>query len=173
MGEPQFVKFPDLSLAQHIFQITNPHASSRSRQASLTALKDAIEEKRMAPLYRYLAHPTEGVLNASGEGSAEAHKLTLRRTSSSATQMLATRRPSWDAGISLSWDDVLFEELQEENEEELKKIQQEEDEAVEKAGETEIQTARGKRAEYYTKIGDKVGKVHHLLSDRAITNERV
>lgn len=117
----------------------------------------------MAPLYRYLAHPTEGVLNASGEGSADAPKLSLRRASSSATQMLATRRPSWDAGISLSWDEVLFEELQEENEEELKKIQQEEDEAVEKAGETEIQTARGKRAEYYTKIGDKVGIVHCVL----------
>jgi 26S proteasome regulatory subunit N7 len=157
MGEPQFVKYPDLSLAQHIFSITNPHASSRSRQTSLTALKNAIEEQRMAPLYRYLAHPTEGVLNASGEGTAESAKLTLRRTSSHATQMLATRRPSWDAGISLSWDEVLYEELQEENEEELRKIQTEEDEAAEKAGETEIQTARGKRAEYYTKIGDKVG----------------
>ena len=158
MGEPQFVKFPDLSLAQHIFQITNPHASSRSRQTSLTALKDAIEKDRMAPLYKYLAHPTDGVLNASGEGTTDAPKgQTLRRTSSHATQMLATRRPSFDTSISLSWDDVLFEELQEENEDELKKIQQEEDEAVEKAGETEIQTARGKRAEYYTKIGDKVG----------------
>ena len=112
----------------------------------------------MAPLYKYLAHPTDGVLNASGEGTTDAPKgQTLRRTSSHATQMLATRRPSFDTSISLSWDDVLFEELQEENEDELKKIQQEEDEAVEKAGETEIQTARGKRAEYYTKIGDKVG----------------
>ncbi|KIW04164.1 uncharacterized protein PV09_04480 [Verruconis gallopava] len=155
MGEPQFVKYPDLSLAQHIFTITNPHASSRSRQTSLAALKNAIEEQRMAPLYRYLAHPTEGVLNVSSEGTTDAPKQILRRTSSSATQMLATRRPSWEAGINLNWDDVLFEELQEENEEELKKIQREEDEAVEKAGETEIQTARGKRAEYYTKIGDK------------------
>ena len=113
----------------------------------------------MAPLYKYLAHPTEGVLNASGEGTADAPKQTLRRTSSSATQMLATRRPSFDTSISLSWDEVLFEELQEENEEELKKVQQEEDEAVEKAGESEVQTARSKRAEYYTKIGDKVGSV--------------
>lgn len=70
--------------------------------------------------------------------------------------MLATRRPSFDAGVSLPWDEVLYEELQEENDDELKAIQKEEDEAVEIGGETEVQAARGKRAEYYTKIGDKV-----------------
>ena len=43
---------------------------------------------------------------------------------------------------------------------ELEEIQKEEDEAVEKAGETEIQTARGKRAGYYTKIGDKVSMMY-------------
>lgn len=165
MGEPQFVKFPDLGLAQHIFSITNPHASTRTRKTSLQALKDAIEKHRMAPLYRYLAHPTEGVLNASGEGSSESPKATLRRTSSSATQMLATRRPSFDEGVRLAWDEVLFEELQEENEEELRKVQKEEEEASEKAGETEVQTARGKRAEYYTKIGDKVHGLHPIKGE--------
>ena len=35
----------------------------------------------------------------------------------------------------------------------------EEDEAAEKAGETEVQAARGKRAELYNRIGDKVGYI--------------
>lgn len=58
--------------------------------------------------------------------------------------------------ISLPWDEALYEELSKENEKELEAIQKEEDEATEKAGETEIQTARGKRAEFWTRVGDKV-----------------
>jgi 26S proteasome regulatory subunit N7 len=46
-----------------------------------------------------------------------------------------------------------------ENEKELEAIQKEEDEAAEKAGETEVQAARGKRAELYNRIGDKVGEL--------------
>lgn len=60
--------------------------------------------------------------------------------------------------ISLPWDEALYEELSKENEKELEAIQKEEDEATEKAGETEIQTARGKRAEFWTRVGDKVHK---------------
>lgn len=58
--------------------------------------------------------------------------------------------------ITLPWDESLYEELNKENEKELEAIQKEEDEATEKAGETEIQTARGKRAEFWTRVGDKV-----------------
>ncbi|KAF1993836.1 PCI-domain-containing protein [Amniculicola lignicola CBS 123094] len=104
----------------------------------------------MAPLYRYLAHPVEGLLNAPAEGTAHLPVL-HRRPSSSASTLLATKTPE----VSLPWDEKLYESLKAENEKELEAIQKEEDEATEKAGETEIQAARGKRAEYYTRIGDK------------------
>jgi 26S proteasome regulatory subunit N7 len=61
--------------------------------------------------------------------------------------------------VSLPWDEQLFEKLNAENEKELEAIQKEEDEATEKAGETEIQGARGKRAEFWTKVGDKVNQL--------------
>jgi 26S proteasome regulatory subunit N7 len=154
MGDPQFAKYPDLQLAQSIFQLTNPAASKTTKQSSLKSVQDAISEHKMAPLYWYLAHPSDGVLNAPGEGSAE-QPTSHRRPSASIANMLATKNPSLD--IPLSWDEKLYESLQADNEKELEAIQKEEDEAAEKAGETEVQAARGKRAELYNRIGDKVG----------------
>ena len=162
MGEPQYSKYPDLSLSQHIFQITNPSSSPTVQNASLRSLQSAIEEKSMAPLYRYLAHPTEGILNIiGGQGSptqsrsGDSFGAPIRRTSSmSATNMLATRRPS--LSVTLSWDESLYEKLAKKNEDELEAIQKEEEEAVEKAGETEVASAKGKRAEFWTRVGDKV-----------------
>lgn len=58
--------------------------------------------------------------------------------------------------MSLPWDEKLYEEIKADNEKEFEAIQKEEDEATEKAGETEIQAARGKRAEFWTRVGDKV-----------------
>lgn len=153
MGDPQYVKFPDLTLAQHIFQITNPSCPPPVKKASLKALQDAIDEHKMAPLYRYLSHPFDGILNAPGEGTAQQPTI-HRRPSSSASTLLATRNPILE--YNLSWDEEYYEKLKAENEKELEIIQKEEDEATEKAGETEIQAARGKRAEVWTRIGDKV-----------------
>jgi 26S proteasome regulatory subunit N7 len=153
MGDPQFAKYPDLQLAQSIFQLTNPAAPKAAKQSSLKSVEDAIAEHKMAPLYRYLAHPTEGVLNAPGEGSSE-QPTTARRPSASLANMLATKNPSLE--VPLSWDEKRYESLKAENEKELEAIQKEEDEAAEKAGETEVQAARGKRAELYNRIGDKV-----------------
>lgn len=108
----------------------------------------------MAPLYRHLAHPTEGILNPVGEGAPPSSPPTLRRQGSSLGAMLATRNPPHN--IDLPWDEKLYEELKADNEKELESIQKEEDEAVEKAGETEIQAARAKRAEFWARVGDKV-----------------
>lgn len=153
MGDPQYAKLPDLQLAQHIFQLTNPAASKSAKQSSLKSVQDAIAEHKMAPLYRYLAHPVDGALNAPGEGSTE-QPTSHRRPSASVANMLATRNPSLE--VPLAWDEKLYESLKAENEKELEAIQKEEDEASEKAGETEVQAARGKRAELYNRIGDKV-----------------
>jgi 26S proteasome regulatory subunit N7 len=153
MGDPQFAKYPNLQLAQHIFQLTNPASPKSAKQASLKSVQDVIQEHKMAPLYRYLAHPVDGVLNAPGEGSAQ-KSTSQRRPSSSVTTMLATKNPSIE--VPLSWDEKLYDSLKAENEKELEAIQKEEDEAAEKAGETEVQAARGKRAELYNRIGDKV-----------------
>jgi 26S proteasome regulatory subunit N7 len=154
MGDPLYTKYPDLRLSQHIFSITNPSASRATKQSSLSAVQDAIKDHKMAPLYRYLAHPVDGILNFSGEGTTQ-QPLGLRRTSSSAASILATRRPSLE--VDLPWDEQLYELVKADNDKELEAIQKEEDEAIEKAGETEIQAARGKRAEFWTRAGDKVG----------------
>ena len=141
-----------LPLAQHVFSLTNPYAAKATQQAAAKQLQDAISEHKMAPFYRYLAHPIDGILNAVGESSANVPGMPLSRKSS-LVGMIATRSPT--ASINLPWDEALYESLQAENDKELEGFQKEEDEAVEKAGETEIQAARGKRAEFWARVGDK------------------
>ena len=58
--------------------------------------------------------------------------------------------------VDFPWDNELYEKLKAENEEELETFQKEEDEAAESAGDTEVQAARGKRAEFWARVGDKV-----------------
>jgi 26S proteasome regulatory subunit N7 len=57
--------------------------------------------------------------------------------------------------VPLPWDEKLYERLTAAGAEELDAIQKEEDEAAEKAGDTEVQAARGKRAELHNRMGDK------------------
>jgi len=71
--------------------------------------------------------------------------------------------------IDLAWDDALYDKLKKDNDEELEGFKKEEEEAVEKAGETEVQAARGKRAEFWARVGDKViqsvsGSTSHILT---------
>jgi len=172
-SDPQYAKWPLLPLSQHVFTLTNSYASKPSQTAALKTLQDAIAEHKMAPLYRYLAHPSEGVLNTiSGATESAIAKATstssgpgvdgspgsgigmpLRRKSSLAG-MIATR-PVVSSGVTLPWDEELHAKLQAENDAELESFQKEEDEAVEKAGDTEIMAARGKRAEFWARVGDK------------------
>lgn len=115
----------------------------------------------MAPLYRHLAHPTEGILNSKGEGSASAplsQPSESRRRGSLVQSNLVPPRKALLSGI-LPWDEKLYEELKANNEKELEDIQKEEEEAQEKAGETEVQAARGKRAEFWARVGDKVSRI--------------
>ncbi|KAI5255282.1 PCI-domain-containing protein [Aureobasidium subglaciale] len=162
MGDPQYMKFPDLRLAQSVFTLASPSATSTAKQSSLTTLQDAIREHKMAPLYHYLAHPQTGKLNATGE-SGSSHKASsssapsLRRTSSINTTSIIGVLGGFKqtGGADLPWDEKLYESMKRENEEELAAIQKEEDEAAEREGDTEVNTARGKRAELYARIGDK------------------
>ena len=153
-SDPQYAKYPDLSLAQDIFTLTNPSSNPQSRQKSLDKLQNAISEHKMAPLYRWLAHPTDGILNASGEGSTQRTPTANSRRPNGAASMVARRRSS--SAFDFPWDNQLYEKLKAENEEELESFQKEEDEAAEKAGDTEVQAARGKRAEFWARVGDKV-----------------
>ena len=75
--------------------------------------------------------------------------------------MVARRRGS--GTFDFPWDDQLYEKLKAENEEELENFQKEEEEAEEKAGETEVQAARGKRAEFWARVGDKVRLLRRLV----------
>jgi len=107
----------------------------------------------MAPLYRYLAHPADGILNATGASSAQSPPASLGRKPSAAG-MVASKHSI--PKIDLPWDEALYEKLKKENDEELEGFKKEEEEAAEKAGETEVQAARGKRAEFWARVGDKV-----------------
>ncbi|KAK4166505.1 26S proteasome subunit RPN7-domain-containing protein [Cladorrhinum sp. PSN259] len=151
-SDPQYAKWPLLPLAQQVFALTNPYASRTSQQLAAKNLQDAITEHKMAPFYKYLAHPTEGILNAVGEGSSSIPGKPPSRKSS-AVGMITTRNPT--SSINLAWDEALYQQLQADNERELEEFQKEEDEAVEKAGEFEIQAARGKRADFWARVGDK------------------
>lgn len=153
-SDPQYTKYPDLCLAQDIFSLTNPSSSKTSRETSFQKLQDAIQKYKMAPLYRHLAHPDEGLLNTSGEGTAQKPASTGVKKSNDAANLLAGKKST--SLLDFPWDEKLYESLVKENEKELEDIQKEEDEAAEKAGETEVQAARGKRAEFWARVGDKV-----------------
>ncbi|KAI9877640.1 MAG: hypothetical protein M1830_003222 [Pleopsidium flavum] len=152
-SDPQYTKYPDLSLAQEIFLLTSPSSSQTTRQTSLQKLQNAVAQYKMAPLYRHLAHPENGLLNGSGEGSAKKPAHTGVSQSNDAANLLASREAALD--LNLPWDEKLYESLVKENDEELESIQKEEDEAAEKAGETEVQAAKGKRAEFWARVGDR------------------
>jgi 26S proteasome regulatory subunit N7 len=85
-SDPQYNKYPDLSLAQDIFLLTSPSSSKPAPDLS-PKLQDAIAQYKMAPLYRHLAHPEDGLLNASGEGSAQKPAHTGVRKSSDAANL--------------------------------------------------------------------------------------
>ncbi|RKF60303.1 putative 26S proteasome regulatory subunit rpn7 [Golovinomyces cichoracearum] len=150
-NEPQFAKYPLLHLAQDVFNLTNTFAPKSTQQESLKSLQDAILKYKMAPLYRYITHPHEGILNDNPTDNS--HQMTSSARKSSAAGMVA----SWNPMIKfdLQWDESYYEKLSKENEEALKKIMNEEKEAAEKAGDTEVQAATGQRAEYLAMIGDK------------------
>lgn len=160
-SDPQYAKYPDLSLAQDIFALTNPSSTQNTRQTSLQKIQNAISEHKMAPLYRYLAHPADGILNASGEGSARRTSISSSKRPNGTANMVARRRGS--GTFDFPWDEQLYEKLKAENEEELESFQKEEEEAAEKAGDTEVQAARGKRAEFWARVGDKVCLTRRLL----------
>ncbi|KAF4554410.1 26S proteasome subunit RPN7-like protein [Elsinoe fawcettii] len=163
MGDPLYMKYPDLGLAQDVFTLASPSSTQSSKHIALKKLQDAIQEHKMAPLYHYLAHPQNGKLNGSGESTSQGAKAdappTLRRTTSITSSGIVGVLGGLQSlgGVDLPWDEKLYESLKVENEKELEAIKKEEEEAVEKAGETEVQNAKGKQAEFYTRIGDKEG----------------
>ncbi|KAF2716676.1 PCI-domain-containing protein [Polychaeton citri CBS 116435] len=167
MGDPQYLTYPKLALAQQVFALASPTVEASDKKASLKSLQDAVREQKMAPFYHYLAHPQTGKLNGSGE-SGSSLSPTLSRQSTNTTPAMLRRTSSintpsivgvlggkTDHSVELPWDEKLYEELKADNDKELAEIQKEEDEAVEKAGDTEVSSAQGKRAEFYAKVGDK------------------
>ena len=166
-SDPQYAKYPDLSLAQDIFTLTNPSSADPLKQVALKKLQNAITEHKMAPLYRHLAHPTEGVLNAAGEGSGQRPPTAGSRRPNGTAKIVASSRVA--STVQFPWDEQLYEKLKAENEEELETFKKEEEEAAEKAGDTEVLAAQGKRAEFWARVGDKVcwcafRSLRHLLT---------
>ncbi|KAJ6188502.1 hypothetical protein N7519_003410 [Penicillium mononematosum] len=153
-SDPQYIKFPNLSIAQHVFNLSNPACAPAVQQSSLKKLQDVILENKMAPFYRHLAHPTEGILNNSGEGVTQHPQNGGNSTQPLITSNLIASRKA-PVKIDFPWDEQLYQSLLEDNKKELETFQKEEDEAEEAAGETEVQAARGKRAEFWARVGDK------------------
>ncbi|KAG5929920.1 hypothetical protein E4U42_003981 [Claviceps africana] len=151
-SDPQYAKWPLLPLSQHVFTLTNSYASKTVQQAAIKSLQDAIAQYNMAPFYRYLAHPIDGILNAVGEGAASAQGKPLSRKSS-LVGMVASKAST--INMTLPWDEALYQKLKADNDEELAGFQKEEDEAVEQAGDTEVLAAKGKRADFWARVGDK------------------
>ena len=114
----------------------------------------------MAPLYHHLAHPEEGVLNTVGEGSAKKAPPPNSRRTSAVSRIVGSGNKSIEC--HLPWDEVLYQKLVKENEEELESFTKEEEEAAEKAGDTEVQAAKGKRAEFWARVGDRVRTGTHF-----------
>ncbi|KAA8644339.1 hypothetical protein EYZ11_001652 [Aspergillus tanneri] len=149
-SDPQYIKYPDLTLAQHVFNLSNPSCPQAIQQASLKKVQSVIAENKMAPFYRHLAHPVEGILNHSGEGAPQQGGSAKSLITSN---MLASRKAPQK--IDFPWDEALYQSLVDENRKELDTFQKEEDEAEEAAGDTEVLAARGKRAEFWARVGDK------------------
>jgi hypothetical protein len=163
-SDPQYAKYPLLPLAQHIFALTNPSAPKATQQTSLKSLQDAITENNMAPLYRYLSHPSDGILNSTGISTSHPAKPLGRKPS--AAGMVASKHSI--PKIDMPWDEALYEKLKKDNDVELEGIKKEEEEAAEKAGDTEVQAARGKRAEFWARVGDKVYLTTRLVNNIAV-----
>ncbi|ROT36262.1 26S proteasome regulatory subunit RPN7 [Sodiomyces alkalinus F11] len=174
-SDPQYVKWPLLPLAQHVFTVTNPHASNTLQQGAAKVLQDAITEHKMAPLYRYLAHPVEGVLNPVGKGSSsQVPGKPPSRKPSIAGGMVATKSPQ--SSVALPWDEDLYQKLKADNDRELEGFQKEEDEAVEQAGDTEVLAAKGKRAEFWARVGDKdraIAAYEELFEETGILGTKI
>ncbi|KAL2373352.1 hypothetical protein RJ035_004679 [Blastomyces gilchristii] len=153
-SDPQYAKYPNLSLAQDIFNLSNPACSQTHQQASLKRLQSAISQHHMAPLYRHLAHPVDGILNTTGEGTTSQHTIPAgSKGGVVASNLLSGRKVSQN--LTLPWDEKLYDSLVDENKKELDALQKEEDDAAEAAGDTEVQAARGKRAEFWARVGDR------------------
>jgi len=60
-SDPLYAKYPNLTLAHHIFVLKSPFLSA-SHPLSQQHLTQSITTDRQAPLYRYLYHPTDGTL---------------------------------------------------------------------------------------------------------------
>ena len=157
-SDPQYIKYPDLSIAQDIFNISNQSCPAGVQQASLKKLTDVISTNKMAPLYRHLAHPVDGILNAPGETSVGAVSAAPSATTGSkpaiTSNLLASRKSV--PRVDLPWDEELYQSLVKDNLKELEAFEKEETEAEEAAGDTEVFAARGKRAEFWARVGDKV-----------------
>lgn len=223
-SDPQYIRYPDLSLAQHVFNLSNSYTTSQIRSASVSALQAAIREHAMAPLYKHLAHPVEGILNGGGvarersmsvqlerlggapaaaagvaaaagavvtgagaaitaaaaAGAAAATATANRAVSPAASaasgvagsgtgvpgqvivsNMLAPKKLGGMSStqikdVTLPWDEKLYKELEARNDEELAKLEKEQEEVAESGVESDVQAVIGKKAEFYAKIGDKV-----------------
>lgn len=60
-SDPQYASYPNMLLAQHVFTLRQPNLSNH-HAAAHKVLLSSIQEHSQAPLYRYLAHPTDGIV---------------------------------------------------------------------------------------------------------------
>lgn len=164
-SEPQFSKYPDLSFSQDIFKVSNPHTPQDQIPAIRQRLKDAIEKSQMAPLYQQLCAP---------EKTAEGEHMTHTRPRANSKGLMGSG--THEAVTGIEWDEKLYKSMEAKNETELQAMRKELDDSKEKAGEQEIQTAKGKIADFYARIGDKekaIAAFEDLMSENPALGTRI
>jgi 26S proteasome regulatory subunit N7 len=144
MSDPSDVvlPIPNLSLAQNLFTLSNP-SLSRFHDEARAALLEGIQANEMGPWYRVL---TQAPAASTSESPASQ---TPAQSSSSAPAAVPT-------ATVIPFDATILEELEKKNTATLEKLDERLKHAQETEGESEISDALRGRANYLTKIGDKV-----------------
>lgn len=157
MSDPSDVvlPIPNLSLAQNLFTLSNP-SLSRFHNDARAALLEGIKADEMGPWYRSLTQAP----SSSTPDTQTAQASSQSSTSAAAAAVAPTP-------TVVPFDATILEELEKKNSAALEKLDERLKHAQETEGESEISDALRGRANYLTKIGDKVRT--HTFDHRVFT----
>lgn len=134
---------PNLSLAQNLFTLSNP-SLVRFHDVARAALLEGIKADEMGPWYRSLTG--QPPLTSTAES----------QTTQPSSQSSTSASPVAPTPTVIPFDATILEELEKKNSAALEKLDERLKHAQETEGESEISDALRGRANYLTKIGDKV-----------------
>ena len=140
MAEDIVLPIPNLNLAQQLFVLSKPGLAALQNDARNTLLEGIKADRAYNRII--------GLIHAD-----------VKETEMAPYYKMITSAPS---GLVL--DQVLLEGMEKANEDELKQLDERLEEAEKTEGESEISDALRAKANFLTRIGDKVSSGHVLLS---------